>query len=364
MGLHRDGTRDFAYYADDWIWPRSRAALMKSTLLFFDGLALSLPQHLADRLIEGSPELAQPLAERGLLVNLEPDRHLQADTAARLATDLYEVMDRFHFALRSSSGSPRAIGNFHWGGARARLQANTLSQLMLARGIAEHYPSRLGNEERLLLISPAARLLILNAYCQALRDELAKQSDITLMPVADSVGTMGFYSPGQWDPRGRWRSSLHELRRAAEALTPGVGFAAAEIMTSDLHTLGVDVSAVPLEDIIAFRAEHREELRAYTAGVRTLLEITTDLSHQQYQAEMSARRERLLDEAAALQSSTRRDFGRMGVVTTLSVAAATWTGTQGDLVGALLAGLSAAAAVSRPTQPVTSYSYVLGFSRR
>jgi hypothetical protein len=46
MGLNRDGSRDFAYYADDWIWPRTRTDLMKSTLLFFDGLALSLPQSI------------------------------------------------------------------------------------------------------------------------------------------------------------------------------------------------------------------------------------------------------------------------------------------------------------------------------
>ncbi|MGW3942267.1 hypothetical protein [Streptomyces phaeochromogenes] len=350
MGLDRDGARDFAYYADDWIWPGTRTDLMKSTLLFFDGLALSLPQSIADRLIDSSPVLAQPLAERGLLINLEPETHLQADTAYLLARGLHEVLGRFPPAGQLSVQRARAtIGSFHWGGVRAHLESNVLSRMMLARGYAELDAEPHSEGEPLFRVDPAVRLLILNAYCQALRTDLQQQSDITLQPVAQT-----------WDhSRREWYHSMQFLQWAAARVTPGTGFAAAEIMATDLHTLGVNVSAAPLDEILGFRAEYRSELRAYTAGLRTFLENTAGLSDQQYESEKRARIERLNEEAAALKSTTRRAFGRMGIATGLGIAGAVWTGTHGDLMGALLAGAAAAAAVTRPAQPVTAYTYIL-----
>ncbi|MGW9595414.1 hypothetical protein ACWHLZ_34585 [Streptomyces chartreusis] len=361
MGLHRDGSRDFAYYADDWIWPNKRSALMKSTLLFFDGLALSLPQRIADRMIESSPDLAQPLAERGLLINLEPDTHLQPGTAARLAGDLHLVLE--HLTPPSMRLGPEfRIGPFHWGGVRAHLEADALSEMMLARGLAQPEPTNwpggipAAHGLKLFCVDPAARLLILNAYCQALRADLLQESDIALHSVTETVQHTS----------DEWFDSMLRLMQAAARVTPGAtlgdpdgGFAAAKVLTGDLDTLGVDVTSVPLDEILDFRAEHKQELRAYMAGVRMFLEKVPGLSYQQYQSEKRARMEHLTEEAAALKSHTRKAFGRTAVTTSLGLAGAVWAGRQGDLVGALLAGASVAAGVTRPAWPVTSYTYIL-----
>lgn len=64
-----------------------------------------------------------------------------------------------------------------------------------------------------------------------------------------------------------------------------------------------------------------------------------------------------------MKSATRKAFGRLTAATGLAIADASWTATQGDVVGALLAGAAAAAAIARPTQPVTSYTYVLSAAR-
>jgi hypothetical protein len=58
---------EFAYYYTDWIWPRGSTDFIKSMLLFFDGMALSLSSDRAEQAIGQDPVLAIPLAEQGLL---------------------------------------------------------------------------------------------------------------------------------------------------------------------------------------------------------------------------------------------------------------------------------------------------------
>lgn len=349
MGLHRDGARDFAYYANDWIWPHGRTNLMKSTLLFFDGIALSLPQDIADRMIESSPHLAQPLLERGLLVNLDPDTHLQPSTASQLARDLRAVMERLEPGEWNFPPRVGSLGSFHWGGVLAQLEANELSATMVRRGIARPFSSEDDGDQRLFLIEPAARLLVLNSYSQALRADLQAQTDLALHPVAESVGD-----------RRNWEMSMEALAQtAAGGRRPRAGFAATEIIQSDLEIVGVDVSGVPLDEVIGFRAEHREQFHAYIADLRELLTTTADLSRDQYVRELHAREKRLNEEAQALKKATRKAFGRTALATGVAIAGAIWTATQGDLIGALLAAGSAGAAVTRPAQSVTAYSYVI-----
>jgi hypothetical protein len=80
--------KDLGYYYTDWIWTDGSIDLMKSMLLFFDGLTLALPQDLAAQVIERDPVLAAPLAECGLLVNFDPATTLDAAAAEQLARAL------------------------------------------------------------------------------------------------------------------------------------------------------------------------------------------------------------------------------------------------------------------------------------
>jgi hypothetical protein len=83
---------DLGYYYSDWIWRPQSTDLMKSMLLFFDGLTLALPSDLAAEMIDFDPILATPLAERGLLLNFDPVSTLDTDSAERLARALTEFV--------------------------------------------------------------------------------------------------------------------------------------------------------------------------------------------------------------------------------------------------------------------------------
>src|SRR5689334_22738116 len=60
---------EFAHYYGYPVWNEEFADWVKSLLLFFDGIALTLPETEMEQLIEFDPVLAQPLAEQGLLQN-------------------------------------------------------------------------------------------------------------------------------------------------------------------------------------------------------------------------------------------------------------------------------------------------------
>lgn len=75
------GIEEYAYYMPDWISAEPSAPLMKSTLLFFDKITLALPEALVDETINSDPELASPLADKGLLVNIDSSDVLDPETA-------------------------------------------------------------------------------------------------------------------------------------------------------------------------------------------------------------------------------------------------------------------------------------------
>jgi hypothetical protein len=46
---------EFAYYYGDWFWNRKLVEWMKCLLLFFDGIAFSLPSDVASYFIDADP---------------------------------------------------------------------------------------------------------------------------------------------------------------------------------------------------------------------------------------------------------------------------------------------------------------------
>ena len=103
---------DLGYYYTDWIWQPGSIDFIKSMLLFFDGLTLALPSDIAERMIDGDPILATPLAERGLLTNFVPAATLDEESADLLADALSQIVRRYPFKERLPL---ETLGSFHWG---------------------------------------------------------------------------------------------------------------------------------------------------------------------------------------------------------------------------------------------------------
>ena len=107
---------------------------MKSMLLFFDGLTLALPPELAAEMIESDPVLAVPLAERGLLINLDPVNTLNAESAERLVVTLIGLVQIDPWLWQH--GQEHILGSFHWGAGRASSPlVNAFERALLERGL-------------------------------------------------------------------------------------------------------------------------------------------------------------------------------------------------------------------------------------
>jgi hypothetical protein len=63
---------DVAYHHEPY-WHPGQSDWIKSLLLFFDGVAVLVPDYMRDRPLFTDPTLAQPLADQGLLHRLSPE---------------------------------------------------------------------------------------------------------------------------------------------------------------------------------------------------------------------------------------------------------------------------------------------------
>ena len=81
---------DIAFYYPGPMWHRSEA--IKNLLLFFDGVGLLVPEYMLDRPELIDPSLAIPLREMGLLRLLEPEKMVDAQATAILATQMADII--------------------------------------------------------------------------------------------------------------------------------------------------------------------------------------------------------------------------------------------------------------------------------
>lgn len=350
MGVERDSAKDYLYYATGWIWPEEYAGKIKSLLLFFDGVTLSLPEELLPGVIDRSPALAQPLFEKQMLINLPPEDSLTPASSSQLARALTQwIHDNPGDHGISFHERPLTITSAHWGErtdrqiTNARRFTEKMQHMGLARATGELWE-----------LSPQVHLLVLMAYCHSLQESIAERSELTLQPVLDGQAA-------RWPPQRLFEAitrctnprGLSRQRRSA-----------VQVIESDWHEVGVDLTNVPLDEILDFRAEHREGFSSYTHGLRNLILSTGQLNDEQFAAELRVRAEQISEEAASLRKVTRRAFGQTAAATVLALCGATWTATQGDLIGALFATASAGVGFARPSRPVTAYSYFFDIDRR
>ena len=80
-----DRLRDIAYYYPAPYWREREGDWIKSLLLFFDEVAILLPDYMRGRHRVADPSLAAPLEDQGLLRILEPTEWIDGDMAKKLA---------------------------------------------------------------------------------------------------------------------------------------------------------------------------------------------------------------------------------------------------------------------------------------
>lgn len=235
-------------------------------------------------------------------------------------------------------------------------------------GYGVAYPDTVGALERALtergLTIPRAksglydmdrgvRILVLTLFAQTLRGQLGPQGiNLHLATGLDSMVADMTTELNRYVNRIS-HSERFPSEYPVDALNPLQ-------LTNDLHDVGADLSAVPLDEVLCFREENGQYYRAYAKGLRELLATLAQAGPSERQRIIQERTSDIQDRAANLRRVSQAAFGTQAATLLVSLAGAAWTLHTGDPIGAILAGASAGLqAVPIKDQGITAYSYLL-----
>ncbi|MFC8615017.1 hypothetical protein ACFT9M_01165 [Micromonospora purpureochromogenes] len=363
---------ELAYYQSDWIWPGTDDDKMKSYLLFFDGLALALPEELLDYVLDRRSVLAQPLWEQGLLHNFDPDDWMTED----LAKQIRNLVEALLAEENLQTGADRrnllsTLTASHFVAPGESLTA-ILEEVLKKRIITAH------RADRIVSLPPYNKSAILAALAVIMQAHL---QDASIQPVTTSANphVMNESEISAGNPVDALLRSLLQagMPETASVLRSNSNFddqweaveeffrrpwslpQSADIFRFDAEYLHLDLSRVPLDDVLAFRTEHGSSFRSYAQHMRGFIADLQIAPAVERRRMLSIRAQELAERAQELNGISRSAFGRATAATAISMAGAVWTARQGDLIGALLAGSAAAAGFSRPKPGPSPYTYIM-----
>lgn len=248
MSIEHANRPRYAHYASGWIWPPYSDAYIKKLLLFFDGIAISVPSSAVDEVIDKDPTLARPLFERGLLVNVEPERALDRETAELLTSALVEAFAYLfdYYEKEMMWGATRGRCSFHMGDPRSPQGLELIELLVRHQAAPGNMPSS-GRFDT----SPNVQHVILYFYGQAMHRSFNN-------PVRSSFAVDPIYFQ-----RPRSVLSLLPATRHLHEAREGVF----GIETEDLE-ITLDLESTPLDDILEFKEQHGPHIRTYMKALR------------------------------------------------------------------------------------------------
>lgn len=164
-------------------------------------------------------------------------------------------------------------------------------------------------------LHPLVRVLILVLLAQILRPSGQLANDV-LHPATDQEPLV---------------SALVELLNLPLLSSTG------HVVEFDLQSVTVDLSAVPLDEVLSFKSEHGAKHREYARSVRSFAYELSLMSTTERAIAFKDRQQQLDDMASDLRRSARTAWGKPASFF-LSLAGAFWAAKTGNPFGAFLSG--------------------------
>jgi hypothetical protein len=318
---------EFAHYYGDWIWDEALTDWIKLLLLFFDGIALGIPAATADRLIESDPILAQPLAELGLLHNYWPDVWPKIESQFSSSRRIEPVDKFFDKYFEYFEQIPEFIRFITPDSRDSESNVSRAFDMLDDLGRAWRDFGDTDSNRLALAAAGISRLLLQHV------------TDVALQPVIDNENAASFVAA---------IIGSHDAGRA-------------KIVIGDLAQVGIDLSAVPLDEVLHFRSQYGSEYRRYSADVRKFVLELSLMDEASRRSAVMERRAELDERAEQLRKIGRTAFARQTIGFGFGLAGAAWTLVHGDPWGASFAAGAVAAGLTRqdPEQIGASYTYIL-----
>jgi hypothetical protein len=339
MDTVTSNSKPVAYWYPQPYWSDHEAGHIKNLLPFFDHVAILLPNYMYGRHREANPWLVGPLEEMGLLRVLEPGEFVDQ----RMTSRLHEIVGGL---LASGAFDDLAIPSSEYGYqelSRSRLGWD--ADLGLSTDLIDELTRR-----RLALPSadgvsvplhPLVRTCILVVLSQ-LAPEAGAEIGLELLPVTPS--------------RERISDLLSILR------LPGMA-SGGQVVAIDTETVGLDLSAAPLDAVLEFREAHGPGCRAYMRNVREFVRTVSALDASEQTEALLDRQEELADAAAELRRTSRSYWRRPMARVAIGGAGAVVSLAGGGPLAAALAGLTALMEWEPRTKSAGAFSYLFEVQR-
>jgi hypothetical protein len=336
-----DTLPEIAFYYPGPVW-RS-GDWIKNLILFFDGVGLLVPDYIKDKPFLADPAIAEGLDEHGLLHILEPEKMVDKDATNQLATVMTDIIvsgtldslakeeTDFHelsFSRLGSYGDPGL--------------AQMIFEELKARGLA-----RDSKDSFSIPMHPMVRSLVLVLLAQILRSQ-GRADGLDLLPATDRPEMLG---------------ALKELLAAGKVRLPDDEPSKGDVVAFDLELVGVDLSDIPMDEVLGFRKDYRDDHQRYARSVRRFVRELSAMTEEERAVSFDDREAEIRDLAAKLRDTSKKAW-RKPAAFALGLGGAVVSAATGNLIGAFF---SAAAAVvgyqSIAKVDTEAYSYLFNLPR-
>lgn len=321
---------EVAFYYPNPMWHSGN--WIKSLILFFDGIGLLVPSYMKNRPELDDPAIVAGLQEHGLLHVLEPETVVDAAATEKLASSMTDIITSGALDRLATTGTEFAeLSYSRLGGYGDRGLADMIHAELKSRGLARDTADGVS-----VPMHPMVRSLVLVLLAQILRSH-GRQLGLELSPATD---------------RPEIVDALKELLSLPE--TPSAG----HVVAADLKFVGVNLGAVPMDEVLSFRRDHLDQHKAYARAVRRFVRELSLLGEQDRTTALAEREEELTEMAHSISRAASKAW-KQPASFALCVVGAAWTLTTGDPLGAILAaGAATAGYSSDPSGEVGAYSYL------
>lgn len=327
---------EIAYYYPNATWRIGSSDFIKNLLLFFDGVGVLVPEYMRDKPFVHDPELAPALRDHGMLHLLTPEEIIDRNIAEKLATSVTDVLVTGALDHLGHDGREfHELSYSRLGGYADAGLADMLCEELLNRGLAR--PSADGHS---IPMHPLARSMVLVLLAQILRAN-GRSLGYDLCPTTDRQEVI---------------DALRDLLSIRDLPTAG------RVVSTDLTHVGVDLTGVPIDQILEFRRRHGDEYRKYARDVRALVRQLSHLSEEERADSFADRRTDLSDRATDLARRSASYWRRPTAFYLALLGAA--AGLGGAPVAAALFAVGGAFAALGDTPPDSTGAYSYLFKAR
>ena len=326
---------EFAFYYPGQYW--RDADWIKNLVCFFDGVAMLVPEYMSDVKSFDDLPLAASLKEHDLLRIIRPEQVVDSQVAERLAKVIFELIDSG--ALNSLLADKEDRTSF---GSLSRSRLGFYGNKAIATDLLDRLKERgLAGDSKdgvSVPIHGAVRAMILVLLAQILRSE-GDGMGITLSPTTDQPELV---------------NALTELMTSGQRPHRPTN---ADIIAFDIATVGVDMSRVPMDELLDYRRQNYSQHRDYILMVRQFAHDLSVMDTDERNAKFEQREEELNAAAQKLRNNSRNAWKRPASLG-LCLSGLFWSAHTADPIPAILGAASAILGYDSRTYELGVYSYL------